>query len=445
MTAQEPDPREEVQAILREASALVPKIESDQKSSVASNIAGAQVRAGDLAGAIATVELLTKPVDRADAIGIIAYWLAERGNSAMALHVIGLSPTQAYLAQDYLGVAQQLAEDGDFEGALRAARLIEKDSSQEYTFVETLMRVYVIQWGAGDRPGATKLLKEALDAVHREETNPAASRTTIASMYHEIVCKLGKVGNQDAAWTFVNRIRDLAEVEQDPRQKQRLLRGLATAKADIGDFSGAHLVAEELLPGDGRETVLQLIIDARAMQGDIEGALLDVADLPTESLRLRSLRTIAEILIDSEEYSRALSIINTFPDAGTRVDVLADLALKQAEEGDRNAASTVDLAWKAALNARGKTEPSVFGTLAVARGNLGDFSGAIDLISTMDTESRDWALWNVTELMVDAGQKKEALAVAEMQDALPRAYALLGIANGERKQINTVQKTGSAE
>jgi hypothetical protein len=440
MMAQEDGRGEEIQAILREASSLVPRIASDQKSSVASNIAGAQVRAGDLAGALATAQLLMKPIERAEAIDIIAGRLAKQGNSAMALRIIGRSPSQAYVAQDYLGVADELAENGDFEGAVKAARLIEKDPAREYTFVETLMRIYVTQWRAGDRSGATNVLGEAFDAVQRQEKNPAVTRTAIASMYQEITYKLGMAGNQDATWDFVNRIQDLVEAEQDPQQKQLLLLDLARAKADVGDFQGAHLVAEELQVGAERETAIKEIIDARAVQGDIDGALLDVADLPTESLRYRSLWTIAGILIDSKKFSRAMAIANTLPAGEDHVEILADLALKQAETGDPDAASSIDLAWKAALDPTEKAKADVFETLAVAEGNARDFMRAIDLISTMDPESKTWPLWILTELMVDAGQGKEALTLAETQEPLPRAYALLGIANGELEQMNRAEK-----
>src|SRR5580765_4413348 len=51
----------DVRELLREAGKLVPQIEEGQQSSAASNISGAQVRAGDLAGALETVRSVKVP------------------------------------------------------------------------------------------------------------------------------------------------------------------------------------------------------------------------------------------------------------------------------------------------------------------------------------------------------------------------------------------------
>jgi hypothetical protein len=48
-----------------------------------------------------------------------------------------------------------------------------------------------------------------------------------------------------------------------------------------------------------------------------------------------------------------------------------------------------------------------------------------------DQESRLWPLWSITSMMVSAGHKQEALALAENENAAyPKAYALLGTATG---------------
>jgi hypothetical protein len=51
----------DVRELLREAGKLIPQIEKGQQSSAASNISGAQVRAGDLAGALETVRSVLIP------------------------------------------------------------------------------------------------------------------------------------------------------------------------------------------------------------------------------------------------------------------------------------------------------------------------------------------------------------------------------------------------
>jgi hypothetical protein len=51
----------EPQSFLREASALIPQIDKDQRSSAADNIAGQQTRIGDLEGALTTAQRSGSP------------------------------------------------------------------------------------------------------------------------------------------------------------------------------------------------------------------------------------------------------------------------------------------------------------------------------------------------------------------------------------------------
>jgi hypothetical protein len=85
--------------------------------------------------------------------------------------------------------------------------------------------------------------------------------------------------------------------------------------------------------------------------------------------------------------------------------------------------------------------PFVFELLAVARGTLGDFAGARRIASELKDGHQVWPLWNLTEQLVDAEKKTEALAVAHAQDfPRARAYALLGIATTMLEQIDTDAK-----
>jgi hypothetical protein len=59
------------QSFLREASALIPRIEKDQRSSAAANIAGQQARIGDLEGALVPVQCAGSPSAQVSATGSI--------------------------------------------------------------------------------------------------------------------------------------------------------------------------------------------------------------------------------------------------------------------------------------------------------------------------------------------------------------------------------------
>jgi hypothetical protein len=79
--------------------------------------------------------------------------------------------------------------------------------------------------------------------------------------------------------------------------------------------------------------------------------------------------------------------------------------------------------------------------VAVTRGILGDFGGSLQIINQLTSRARQWPLWNLTEQLVEAGRKNEALALAYSQEApFPRAYALLGTAAEMLEQIEAARK-----
>lgn len=130
-----------------------------------------------------------------------------------------------------------------------------------------------------------------------------------------------------------------------------------------------------------------------------------------------------------------------------RAEALATLALEQAENENPAAASTLQMAWKLTKEIDKDSSGKVLGTIAVTRVLLGDFAGAQQIVQDItEPEARVWPLWNVTELMVRASDRQEALAVAGSQEAAYlRAYALLGTAQGILNQIEAERKPQSAK
>lgn len=440
--------KEEVQALLREARTLVPKIEETQQSSAAANIAGAQVRAGDLAGALATVQILAKQRDRELAMSSIAYALTARGDSSMAFDLIEAFSEHGYNVGAYQQMAGLLAAKCRFEDALKAARMIDKDPKQSGAFVDTLMRIYVKQWEADDRQGAAKTFDEALEVVEREREKKdlAVPRSMLATMYHQIAYGLGKAGNREAAPELIGRIQQMVEEEEYVPEKRIFLRELAEAQASIGDFSAALETAQRLPFGVERDDALNVILLLQAVQGDPYGALQESAGISKEFLRLGVLREIAIAMADSGDYSEARNTIDRIPTVPDRAYALAQLALEQAKKNDPNAESTLELASKTASKAKTETDAFVFELISVAKGLLAEFSKAIADINKMDDKSRVWPLWNLTRMMVNAGKKDEAIALAKRQRAPhARAYALLGTADALIEQIDAAQKSKPAK
>jgi hypothetical protein len=77
----------------------------------------------------------------------------------------------------------------------------------------------------------------------------------------------------------------------------------------------------------------------------------------------------------------------------------------------------------------------------VTRADLGDFPGALQMIREMKDGHPVWPLWNITELMAQAGRTSDAVALARAQE-LPRAraYGLLGAATSMLEQIEAARQ-----
>jgi tetratricopeptide (TPR) repeat protein len=449
--SQSPSRAADVQSLLREASALIPNIDKTQQSSAASNIAGQQARSGDLAGALSTVQAMPDSQDRIIATRIVASALAWQGNAPLALELIrnsaaGDAQGQAY---GYLFVAEQLAGKHAFEEAARVAALIEEGpafSGRTNLFTGALMRIRAKIWEAGDRDGSAKLLNTALDAVQSERENPSDpefAESTPAQLYGGIASELSREGDREDALAVMERLYGL--VLQSSREKQAVLGALADAQASFGDFQAAACTVAQMTPGQQRDGAMMIITMERTRQGDPEGAVDEAVGLSLEEWRNGSLRSIVGALSASGNYARALSVIDLIQTPGERAYALAELALEQAEKDDPTAAQTVEMARGAALGAGSETKPFVFEFIAVTRGMLGDFTGAEEMIASMEDQSKVWPLWNLSEMLVRAGKESEAVSLAESQTAPhAKAYALLGTATALLDKQREASRRGSA-
>jgi hypothetical protein len=424
---------EDVRSMLRVVSQLLPDVDKTQLSSVAFNVAGQQMRIGDLAGALASAQAAGSENDRTWVTSNIASIMAAQGNLASALKLVQTSSSKdaQAKAQAYASVARELAEKNAFQGALNVTRVI-RDSAEfvgkANLLVDTLMRIQTKQWEARDRAGADNTLNLALDAVQQEEMNssvPALARSQTAQMYGGIANDLADEGNRAAALSVIEIVQNRVAEAPDPA-KHDLLLTLAVAQAHLGDFQAARASAGQMEPGK-RDTAIDVIGMQRTKQGQPLDALDEAVTLSSEFSRNSSFRGIADALAASGNYPQALSTVGLIEGAGEQAYGLSELAYEQAERNDPAAAQTVQLAWEAAMNA-GETKPYVFGQIAMARGLLGDFPGAQQIVGRLPEQERAWTLQNLTSAMVSAGKITEAVALAESQDsALPKACAILGI------------------
>ena len=167
-----------------------------------------------------------------------------------------------------------------------------------------------------------------------------------------------------------------------------------------------------------------------------------MADLPVESLANWAVEEFADALSKSGDSVGALDTLKRMRQPEKRAYAFAQLALQQAERNDGEAALTAMLAMEEARRAGDSVNPFVFELIAVTRGILGDFPGALQIASELKDEHSVWPLWNLTEQLVVAGRQSDALALAHAQEfPRARACALLGIATTMRQQIEAAGKS----
>jgi len=423
---------EQILSFLRTASALVPKIENSQGCNVAANIAIRQAQVGDLAGALATLR------SGKGSEGIIAPMLAWQGNVELALNLVQNSgSSEDTKAVAHSGVALQLAWRGDFDNALRVIRIMESAPpflGKTKRLIDTLTGIQTMQWQTGDHAGAQSTLGQALDAVDHEIAHPFTPEfadTLAPDLYGEIARALSEEGNQAAALDLIHRVSATMPFAESPEGRQRLLYTVAVTEADMGRFAEAARIAEPMSPGQWRDGALMILAMKRGDAGEPEEAVEEAIQVSSAVWRNASLRGVAVALAASGNSIAAISTIDRIQGADERADAYSQLAYEQARKKDPAASLTLEIAMEAAWAAGSATEPYVFAQIAVTRGMLGDFSGALEVVGKMAEEERYWAVEALAAMLVEAGKKTEALALAESQPEVfcARASAFAGIAS----------------
>jgi hypothetical protein len=414
----------EVRSLLQQAAALVPDIEEAQRGSLTCNVSGQQVRAGDTAAALATIQLLPKGLSRDISLFCSAGRLAAGGNWQAAIQTIDSLSESTVNSSAYAGVAFQLAQRGDYENALTVARLILK-GPEKSRFVDVAVQIYAKQVKAGDTAGAARTLAEALRSVDQSTDTPTPD---VAARYANLV-QLASAGGSKAASPLMERLYQVAIPETEPGRRQQILGHMAISEAALGDFAAARRSADQLAPGDQRDKVLVIIAIAQARQGDPAGAQLLAGNLSPKAWDATARQQFGSALAASGDYLGALSIIEKIQKPDDRAQALGLLALDEAQRSQHWALLAAQMAQDLAQST-GDSKSFALQSVAVTRGILGDFSGAMQVVNQLAPSARQWPLWNLTEQLVAAGRKNDALALANAQDdPFPRAYGYLGIAS----------------
>ena len=411
-------------------------VEESQRPSVAANIAGSQIQAGDISGALLTIQALASHGDPGLAIDTVSAALAVSNNQELALKLVDTSPNENIRAASYLQMALALAQKGKFDLAVETARRI--PDSQISVWVDACMRIYEMEFKAGKGEAAAQLLQSVVTKVEATQENSALLPVVREELLLTVVMHVEEAGNRDAAWPLVEKIRAIAENEPDPTQHEYLLRDLAYAETHLGNYAAALETIDRLPAGPNRDGALEVFAMIRTQKGDPEAALDQLSNISQDFLRLATLRSAADARALSGNYAGALAVIDSIPGPADRAYALAELAIEQAQQEDPTAAYTNELAWETARDNREQTAPYVFQYIAVTKGLLGDFGGALAVLQDLGNEWKPWVLWNLTSFMVQSGEREQAYVLADEQtQPYPKAYALLGLAQGTLQQLQS--------
>jgi tetratricopeptide (TPR) repeat protein len=418
--SQEPA-RIQAQDLLRQASKLVPEIPEAQQISVASEIANAQARARDFAGALSTVHLLKKPEAQAQALGSVAYYIDYSGSLDRALELMESAAKGQNRDVAYQDIAWAHARKGDCTKALRIAHLIKNDQSR---LIEALSGVAAEQWKAGEHAGAEQTWSEAHEAAeHRSENGPGMEFLLLGIAGSRI-----QAGDNAGALKLLSEVR--LSVERHHPTDEGTLSILANSLAQAGQLTEALDIIKELPPGSNRDGSLMTISNQFSKRDDVADAKEVASQISGPELKAIALQEIATAEKQAGRVGSAIDTIESISTSGGRAGAFASLALEQAQQGDDAARETLRRAVIAASESFPKPPDHVLATIAVTEAMLGDFYTAEQTVWRLPPDARWWAWENLTGMLTESGDLGAALKLAaDEKNAHPRAYALLGAAN----------------
>lgn len=349
--------------------------------------------------ALAAVSAVQAGPLSADTQGTVAEALARAGESRRAIEVaaqalagiagLGDKPKQAETA---CRAARALAAAGEGTGAAEAVRQafglatridVQWDKATAlWVVTQTLTEI-------GDHPQALVVAGDALTATQAIEDE--ALQAMPLGQAVQILVQLDRP----------EEARHAAEAVKGRFWRALALKELAVALAGAGRLEAAHAIARQVESGVLRAQALSAIAEALTRAGDQRQAL-EVAN--------RALLA-SEIAEDDSEVPRMLSSI----------------ARALAVAGDKQGASQAG--WRALAAAAMLTDERLrtwaLGDIAHAFAEAGEVAQAMELIGTMDDESKAFALERAAPAMARAGKLDLAMAAAEaIQDDFWRRYAL---------------------
>lgn len=446
------------------------------RDTVLRGIAGAQAEEGRFDAALDTASLIADEYLRTGAWRQIAVVQARAGDREAAgrlldkvlQEVAAFKNVHLIRVEALIATAEAQAQIGNVTGALKTATAVENLRGK----AEALRNIALVQTKGGDLKGASataetisdeKIKAQALRgiATARAEAGDRDGALQTAAGIRDPYLKSGAFRRiavapamlKDRAGTrdLLKQALDIAMTIQEENEKADALAGLALAHVEAGDLSGAARAAamiEDVFsakpPPEAAVTmkaeVLRAIAVVRARVGDIQGALQTVGNMGNPYLQASALAEIAvaqaergDRLAAEATLRKAAQVASATRDFTSKAPALLGIAQAYAKVGDRASATRIFRQARQTVRVsddeRYKTDALM--DLAMVQSGARDFSGAVETAEGIrDIYARAHA-WRIIAT-AQGGNREPVLSWLGKEGDVParKAYALLGLAEG---------------
>jgi tetratricopeptide (TPR) repeat protein len=314
--------------------------------------------------------------------------------------------------------------------AVEAAKEIESQQWRAWT----LQAIAEVQAKAGDREGAARTYREAIQAAREIKDDQSLSpEHRISQTYHT----LGWIAVSQAESGDVKGGLQTAEAVEDDGARDYAQANIACARARGGDVKGA-LETAEIVSVEKKDWVLTAVARAQAEAGQVKDALRTAEKIGADYQKAQALVAVARAQArakDSDAAGKslraALKIANDLGGEGDYGHVtFGRVAEAQAEMGDaKEARRTIDAITKAPW------KDIALRNVVAALAGAGDVKGALETAEAIEGEYwKGDALKEVVAGQFRAGDLKGAQQTAgAIKNVFGRVAALAEIAKGQAK------------
>ena len=427
------------------------EISGDNKDANLEHVAELWAKAGDIAAAVKTADLLESDISKRSALKKIASTQEGAGDFAGALKTADLIQDASNKSSAQSDIAKAQAKAGDIAGAQKTADLIQDAIYKR----EAQSAIAEVQIKAGDIAGAQNTLASALktadliqDALWKSNAKTAIAEAQI------------KTGDMTGAQKTLTSARKTADLIQDALWKSSGYSFIAAAQARGGDIPGAQKTADLIQYSESKGSAQTAIAEGQIKAGDISGArntLLSAertVDLIRDARNKRIEQSaIAEAQIKGGDIAgakitlaSALKTAGLIQDAYVRSYAQTAIAEAQIKAGEiAGAKTTLASALKSAdLDQDGADwKSSAQSFVAVAYAKTGDVAGAQKIADLIQVASyKRSAQEAIAEAQAKAGITKAPNSTRQStSDAKPASQPVVTVSDWLSKLDNDKKST----